>query len=247
MLLKLEDPSKAEALFSGMEDTLIRSCLEKVMGTVYVTDQKRPKSAMAVLADFAFCAGEPDRALLREKPEGFLILTPQNERWAKLIEACFPDAERWTRYAIKKDTRFERKTLNALVAALPEGYTLQRIDGALYDLCLANDLFEDCVKHFGSKEAYLAQGRGFAVLKDGALVSAASSYTVYREGIEIEVDTVEAERRKGLASAVSAALILSCLDDGLYPSWDAANTDSVRLAEKLGYEFDRAYDCYAVS
>ncbi|MBO5076263.1 MAG: GNAT family N-acetyltransferase [Clostridia bacterium] len=33
---------------------------------------------------------------------------------------------------------------------------------------------------------------------------------------------------------------------GLYPSWDAANKMSVRLAEKLGYEFSREYVCYGL-
>ena len=67
------------------------------------------------------------------------------------------------------------------------------------------------------------------------------------EGIEIEVDTVEEERRKGLATAASAALILRCLDEGLYPSWDAQNMISVHLAEKLGYEYDHEYTAYEVS
>ena len=35
-----------------------------------------------------------------------------------------------------------------------------------------------------------------------------------------------------------AALILQCLEEGLYPSWDAQNMISVHLAEKLGYELD---------
>ena len=69
----------------------------------------------------------------------------------------------------------------------------------------------------------------------------------YNEGIEIEVDTVEEERRKGLATAASAALILRCLDEGLYPSWDAQNIISVHLAEKLGYEYDHEYTAYEVS
>ena len=86
-----------------------------------------------------------------------------------------------------------------------------------------------------------------AVMKDGRPVSVCSSYTSFRDGIEIEVDTLEEERRKGLAAAVSASLILSCLDDGLYPSWDAANPASVHLAEKLGYEFSHEYHCYAIS
>ncbi len=46
---------------------------------------------------------------------------------------------------------------------------------------------------------------------------------------------------------MSAALILRCLDEGLYPSWNAQNMKSVRLAEKLGYEFDHEYTTYEVS
>ena len=34
---------------------------------------------------------------------------------------------------------------------------------------------------------------------------------------------------------------------GIYPSWDAQNMNSVRLAEKLGYEFDHEYTAYEVS
>ena len=55
------------------------------------------------------------------------------------------------------------------------------------------------------------------------------------------------ERRKGLAAAACAALILRCLDEGLYPSWDAQNMNSVHLAEKLGYELDHEYTAYEVT
>ena len=248
MVVELKDRSKAAPLFEGMEDSMIASCLQGMMDSkIYVTDPEHPKSAMAHLADFAFLAGEPDRELLAEgKPKGFVILVPPTEAWAQLIENCFPGAEKWTRYAIKKDTTFDRAKLKKLAASLPAGYGIRRIDGDLYDKCLAEPLFTDGVCHFASKAAYLEQGRGFVALKDGAPVCMASSYTVYREGVEIEIDTLEGERRKGLAAAVGATLILSCLDDGLYPSWDAANLDSVRLAEKLGYEFSHEYRCYAV-
>ena len=89
-------------------------------------------------------------------------------------------------------------------------------------------------------------GRGMVILKDGNIVSGSSSYTRYNEGIEIEVDTVEEERRKHLATVVCAALILRCLKEGLYPSWDAQNMNSVRLSETLGYEFDHEYVAYEV-
>ncbi len=89
-------------------------------------------------------------------------------------------------------------------------------------------------------------GMGMVVLKNGAIVSGASSYTRYNEGIEIEVDTIASERRKHLATVACAALILRCLEEGLYPSWDAHNMNSVRLAQKLGYEFDHEYTAYEV-
>ena len=61
------------------------------------------------------------------------------------------------------------------------------------------------------------------------------------------MDTVPEERRKGLACIACASLILRCLEEGLYPSWDAHNMGSVRLAEKLGYEFDHEYAAYELS
>ena len=215
------------------------------MGKILVTDPEHPKSAMAVIGDFAFFAGEPDLELLCGKPERWMIVVPQNAAWEALIENNFPAYKR-IRYALKKDTVFDREKLEDLAKALPEGYTFRRIDGALYDLCLKDEAFADNVSVFGSKESFLELGRGFAVMKDGKIVSAASSYSRYRKGIDIEIGTVREERRKGLASAVAAKLILACLDEGLYPAWDAANMLSVRLAEKLGYEFSREYVCYGM-
>ena len=246
MIYELKDTAKAAALFAGTEETMVLSCLQGVMGTIYVTDPERPRSALAFLSSFAFYAGEPERELVAFKPKGVVGMVPPDEGWAALIEECWSDADKVTRYAIRKDTQFDRGKLEAIRASLPAGYELKKIDGAIYDMCLENELFEDCVGHFASKEQFFEMGRGFAVMKDGKPVSVASSFSVYREGIEIEIDTVEEERRKGLAGAVGAALILSCLDDGLYPSWDAANPGSLHLAEKLGYVFSHEYPCYGL-
>ena len=247
MVYRLEDTSKVRDIFAGWEDTCVWSCLQKVMGTILVTDPEVPKSAMAYVGCFAFCTGEPDRELLLGKPDGFFVMVPENEAWCTAIEECFPGCKRVTRYAIRKDTKFDRAVLTKYLETLPDGYELRRIDGELYDACLTNPETADFVSCFESREKFLELGRGFVILRDGRIVSGASSYSRYLEGIEIEVDTLEEERRKGLAAAVSASLILSCLDDGLYPSWDAANPASVHLAEKLGYEFSHEYHCYAIS
>lgn len=247
MIHELKDTSKVQSLFKGWEETLIYSCLQNVMGRVFVTDPDNPKSAMAFVGCFGFYAGEPDRELVENKPEGFVIMTPQNEEWASLIEDCFPSSKRVIRYAIKKDTQFDVEALKNKISELPEGYELKPIDSDIYDLCLENPVTRDFVSAFESKEKYLELGRGIVILKDGNIVSGASSYTRYKTGIEIEVDTAESERRKQLATIVCAALIVQCLEEGLYPSWDAQNMNSVRLAEKLGYEFSHEYVAYEVN
>lgn len=246
VIYELKDKSKVKELFAGWQETLIYSCLQNVMGKIYVTDLERPESAFAFVGCFGFFAGKPDRELVVNKPDGFVILTPPNEEWAALIEECYPSAKQVVRYAIKKDTVFDVEKLQSEIDKLPSGYELKIIDSLIYDKCLENPLTEDFVSAFESKEQYLKIGRGMVILKDGNIVSGASSYTRYNEGIEIEVDTVESERRKHLATIVCSALILECLKEGLYPSWDAQNMNSVRLAEKLGYEFDHEYIAYEI-
>ena len=246
MVYELNDTSKAEGLFEGWQETLIWSCLQKVMGKIFVTDLEKVVSASASVGCFMFFAGEPDAELVKNKPSGFTIMVPQNNAWAELIETVRPDAKKVTRYAIKKDTRFDIESLKENLRMLPDGYELKPIDDRIYDICLEDRVTADFVSVFESKEKYLNEGRGMVIQKEGRIVAGASSYTRYREGIEIEVDTVEAERRKHLALIVCSALILRCLEDGLYPSWDAQNMGSVHLAEKLGYEFDHEYVAYEV-
>ncbi|MGM9647426.1 MAG: GNAT family N-acetyltransferase [Eubacteriales bacterium] len=246
MVYELKDTSKAKELFAGWQETMIDSCLQNVMGKIYVTDAVHPSSAFAFVGEFGFFAGKPNRELVLHKPDGFVILVPQNEGWSALIEDCYPSAKRIVRYAIKKDTQFDQEILREEISRLPSGYELRKIDSQIFDMCSENPVTADFVSAFESKQQYLQIGRGMVILKDGTIVSGASSYTRYREGIEIEVDTVESERRKHLATMVCSALILECLNEGLYPSWDAQNINSVRLAEKLGYELDREYVAYEV-
>lgn len=247
MVYKLEDTSKVKELFADWQETLIYSCLQSVMGKIYVTDTEKPESAFAFVGCFGFFAGRPDRELVSHKPGGFVILVPQNEAWSALIEECYPSAKKVKRYAIKKNTIFDVEMLQKEISKLPQEYELKQIDADLYDQCLENPVTADFVSAFESKEQYLKIGRGMVILKDRKIVSGASSYTRYNEGIEIEVDTIEPERRKHFATIACSALILKCLEEGLYPSWDAQNMHSVRLAEKLGYEFDHAYTAYEIA
>ena len=250
MIYEITDVSKIEALFGDWRLPLFLN-YEKDPGLKYYADDPdAPRSAMLLFDDFACFAGEPDRELVINKPKGFVAMEGQTEGWEKLILECYPEAEVRTRYAIKKQTHFDREKLEAFTRALPEEYELRPLDSETYDMCVASDdpNIKNVAEEFeGTKEEFFEKGRGFVVIKDGKVVSGASSCEFYRDGIEIEIDTAKNERRKGLASAAGAALILSCLDDGLVPRWDAANMISVRLSEKLGYEFSHEYRYYRVS
>ena len=167
MLYELKDTSKVKKLFDGWNETLIFSCLQNVMGKIYVTNPEQPKSALAFVGCFGFYAGLPDRELVLNKPEGFVIMTPQNNEWAALIEECYPSAKKATRYAIKKGTAFDRTMLKNEILKLPAGYELKKIDADIYEQCLESPATEDFVSAFDSKEKYLRLGRGMVILKDG--------------------------------------------------------------------------------
>lgn len=178
----------------------------------------------------------------------FIIMVPRNDEWGSLIEKCYGQkAKKVTRYAIKKEKDvFDRDKLRQAVMKLPQGYELKLIEADEYAKCLENMWSYDLVSQFKDYDTYKKLGLGVAVLKDGELVAGASSYSRFRDGIEIEIDTREDHRRKGIAYACGAGLILACLERGLYPSWDAQNPWSVALAEKLGYHFSHEYTAYEV-
>lgn len=241
---------KIHELFANWNETIIWSCLQGIMGEVHTNAAE--DAAMAILGDFSFYAGNPSEELVRFKPESckqsFMIMVPQNEEWAKLIEKCYGDkAGKVARYAIKKEQDvFDTAKLEQAVLGLPEGYELRLIEEPEFNMCKSNNWTHDLVSQYKDYDMYKRLGLGVVALKDGELAAGASSYSVYDKGIEIEIDTRQDHRRKGLAYACGAKLILECLSKNLYPSWDAQNKWSVALAEKLGYHFSHEYTAYEV-
>lgn len=249
MICLLTDPKAAAPLFDGWEETLIWSCLDGSMGEIYTDDARQPQSAAALLGDFAFFAGEPNRELVARMARSFLILTPQNEAWSGVIEAVFGSRVRRTeRYAFDKDPdSFSIPDLERAASSLPAGYTLAPIDENYFHWCSGQDWSRDFVSNFSGYADYARRGLGVLAVKDGVPVAGASSYSVYSGGIEIEIDTRREYRRQGLARACGAKLMLACLERGLYPSWDAQNLISVALAKQLGYRFRGAYPVYELT
>ncbi len=250
MIYETKNTMCAAHLFDGWQETIVWSCLQGVMGSLSVDDLRAPRSAAVRLGDFYFLAGEPmPELVLRERDrQDFLIMVPRHPGWEQEIEGCFGSAaKKVTRYAMKKEPdAFDEEALRAFAEKTPEGYALKMIDEPLFLQCQTLAWCRDFVSQYTDFAQYEAYGLGTVLLKDGELVAGASSYSGYIGGIEIEIDTREDYRRRGLATICGARLILECLRRGLYPSCDAQNLWSVALAQKLGYHFDYAYTAYEI-
>lgn len=247
MIYEIDNTEIAAPLFDKWEETIIWSCLQKIMGKIYANDINAPTAAMAILGDFTFFAGEPDIELVTFKPawctQDFMIMVPQNDRWQNMITQVYKtNARIVSRYATKKEADiFDKEKLKTVTFSLPNEYEIRMIDESFYQMCKEDAWSADLVSQFKNYDDYKRLGLGVVILKDGIIVSGASSYSRYSSGIEIEIDTMSKYRRKGLAYACGAALILECLKQNLYPSWDAQNEISISLAQKLGYHYSHTY------
>ncbi len=232
------------ALFAGAEDTMIRACVSGTMGKIYTNRAADPTAAQAVLGDFCFFVGEPSIAFA--KTAAAEIITPMTKTWSRAIEAAWgAGVRRGERYALKKEPNvFDKAKLLRMADSAEPGYTFCMFDEHLAEIALEQPWSQDFLSLFENTKDYMKRGLGIAALFRGELVAGASSYAVFPGGIEVEIDTRPDHRRHGLATACAARLILACLSRGLYPSWDAANLTSLRLAERLGYRFDRCYPVY---
>lgn len=252
-IYKVTEAKTVKRLVQGWEETMIWSYLQDCMGKAWASGEQKPDSVQIVIGDFCFLGGIPNRELVNNKAafmeKDFIIMMPQSEEWQELIEDSYGEhATKQLRYAIKKDPYvFNKEKLSNIVKNLAPEYSISLIGEVLFqqiqDLPWARDL---CV-NFATYQEYREHGLGVVVLKNGEIVSGASSYSYYHGGIEIEIDTREDLRRRGLALACGAKLIIECLKRGIYPSWDAQNMGSVLLAEKLGYEMDKEYPVYEIN
>lgn len=254
MLYEVEKDNreKVATIFKGLNDTLILSCIQGHMGKLFVTEKENIKAAQIVVDIFVFFAGDSDSKDAKElinnlKAESLVIVNDEN--WKKLIEETYKEtAKKFNRYSFIKDfSNLKYEHIKEYLNKIPKGYRLEKVDKAIARSESFHKLSEDFTSQYDSIDDYLNRGVGYCILKDNEVVSCASSYSIYNGGIEIEIDTHIDYRRKGLATIVAAALIIDCLDKGVYPNWDAANLTSVALAEKLGYVLDKPYDTYYIN
>lgn len=221
---------------------LPHAILEGSHGDALVDDSANPKVAFLVLPklQLMILGGDAEQPgmvrLLKELPHPTALMFAA-PGWQELVADTLEGSLiHITRYAFTSE-KLSRSHLQRLRAALPEGFRLAQMDLALAKQLKQekSEFSEDHLVNFDSPEDFFQRGFGYCILQGEQIVCAATTFVVCRRGVEIQINTREPQRRKGLASAAAAALILHSLERGLDPNWDAASPISARLAEKLGY------------
>ena len=238
-------------MFKNMDSTIILSYLQGHMGTAWVDNLENPTVAQITVGIFVFYAGDSTiqeaEEMLNNLPD-FTLAIVDSDEWKTRIETVHKgEIEKFQRYRFEKDAgHLDRANLLNLLSALPEGYEIKKVDRSIANAPTFQELSEDFVSQFDSIDDFIDRGVGYAILHEGIIVSAATSFSIFDDGIEIEIATNAQYRRKGLATITASALILDCLDKGKYPNWDGASSESVALAKKLGYVLKESYDTYFI-
>lgn len=249
---KEKDRSPIIALFQSFKTTraIILPALKQGRGQILVDHLKNPKTACLLIGNISFFTGDSRTSAAREMMkdvEPLAALMASDNDWNELMKEVWAD-----RLGHQLRTKMSAESLDidylrGLTQNIDPEYVLERID-----LETVKRLDKRQNMHiplfFGSSKEFIEKGIGFCIKHDGKVVSMASTYTPFIDEFEIEVQTSDDPlyRRKGLATAVSAALIVYSLEHYFVPHWDAANEASVKLALKLGYTNPMEWDVYYV-
>lgn len=249
---KEKDPSPIMALFQIFKTTraILFPALEQGRGRIWVDNLKAPKTARLLVGIINFFSGDSETSAAREMikdVEPMTVLIASDEDWIELMKEVWND-----RLGHQLRTKMSTESLDIdylrrLAHNIGPEYRLERLD-----LETVKSLDKRQNMHiplyFGSSKEFVEKGVGFCIKHEGKVVSMASTFTPFIDEFEIEVRTSDDPRyrRRGLATAVSAALIVYSLSHGFVPHWDAANDASVKLALKLGYTNPMEWDAYYV-
>lgn len=237
---KFNDLNKIKPFFKDIRFYMGNSVLDGAMGIAYVDDIQNPQIAFLTVRSYCFISGNIEKTkfkdIIDKNFKNYKLIPSDN--LAKEIEEIYKDdVTKSYRYSIKKNPIFNISKLEKMSNSLENNFKLIKIDK-----CMANRIKKE--NFINITDDYEKYGIGFCCINNDELIGVASSNIFYKDGIEVNIKVKEQYRRKGIATAMASKLILECLSQGKKVSWDAANTNSVGLAKKLGFEYDSKYSIY---
>lgn len=247
--LNKDNLNLANIFFKDIKFYMAKTALEGYMGEVFVDNIEKPEFSFVFLERLCFIDGNSNnefaKKALEEIDEYYKVIIA-NEEWFELIEKVYKNNfEISSRYSIKKETKFNKRMLEEYIENLDSHYKIKKIDEKMYNRIQQTDSY---VTNLGMSDQYEKNGIGFCALNENQeIIAVITSDGIFNGGIDVNIKVRDIDRRKGIATALSAKMILECIRKNIYPSWDAANLNSVGLAQKLGYELDSEYRIYKIN
>lgn len=225
---------------------LVHGALSGAFGEAFV-DRDECATVGMIVHDFVLFAGDASSTsaakMIRSRPAGSWLVGCGSAWQNRFVELWGDHLKQKERFAFHSPAGWDRERLAGWMDDLPTGCTLKPITEA--DAGRFAQLSASLV-HFNAQEhPAMAHSVGFGIEHEGQFVSGCAGVPAGGT-LDFEIQTQLAQRRRGLATAVAAALILYCLDHDLQPGWDAANEMSARLAEKLGFVGRTPYMAYRI-
>ena len=130
-----------------------------------------------------------------------------------------------------------------LTKQLQKEYVMRKIDGRLLERCEWRSEMEF---YAGNVDNFLKHGIGFCMLKGEEIIVEVYASSLGKDRAEIGALTHEAYRGQGYAPIACAYLIEKCEQIGYQAYWscDADHATSIRVAKKLGFQYERTYKIF---
>ncbi|MFZ4657428.1 MAG: GNAT family N-acetyltransferase [Caldilineaceae bacterium] len=225
---------------------LVYGALSGAFGQAFADQPESATVGMICIHDFVLLAGDaatPTATAMLQSCAPGAWLIGQDATWHKRFGEQWAQLKQKDRFAFQAPTVWNRARLTGLMRNLPAGCTLMQIPEAA--AARFAQLSPSLVDFDAQGQPTMAHSVGFGVEQEGQFVAGCAGAPAGGM-LDFEIQTALAHRRRGLATAVAAAMILYCLDHELKPCWDAANEMSARLAEKLGFVGRTPYLAYQI-
>lgn len=233
---------KIRYLFTDIRFYIGKSVLDGEMGQAFVDNIEKPTYAVLLVSKYCFISGIINSEILKDIFNEFSLknytIIPSDEVKKVLENTYMENLNKFQRYSLKKNPQFNITKLKSYINDFSE----EEFEFVKIDSNIADRIREE--EFMLVTDNYRANRIGYCCLYDNEIVGVATSNIFYKDGIEVNIKVKEDYRRKGLATVLTSMLILACLEKNKKVSWDAANLNSLKLATKLGFEFDSEYDCY---
>ncbi len=227
-------------------DISIECVIEGQMGKSYVDDIQNPSVYKIQTGPFFYFAGDVSSEAGQEMLktiQPWTLFMPSASGWLEASQSMYGEQLiGFDRYSFSSE-HLSIEYLEKLLFKSAFSRDVKQMDLALATQVWGQDHFVD-LSDFESPSDFVERGIGYYVEKNGAILGAAFSSLVYSRAIEVSIFIAENYRRQGMATTLAAHLLKRCLENNMDPHWDAANPESCKLAEKLGYNPRGEYQAY---